>query len=71
MDLKAYLNLKKIEQKEFAKKIGVHPNTLNNYLRWRTTPTAEIIERIYKATGRKVKFKDIMKYWGSRKKNEI
>jgi DNA-binding transcriptional regulator YdaS (Cro superfamily) len=68
MDLKTYLKKYKIKNKEFAKTINVHPNTISNYLCWIKRPSSEIATRIELATKGKVKLKDLMNYWEMKEK---
>jgi len=69
MDLKTYLSMNHIECKEFASKIGVHPNTIYNYIHWRRKPALDVGRKIEKATRGKVKIDDLLTYWEMKKKH--
>lgn len=69
MDLKTYLELKRILLKDFAEIIGVSPATISNYLNWHRKPTLEIGRRIEKATKGKVTIDDLLSYWEAKKDN--
>jgi DNA-binding transcriptional regulator YdaS (Cro superfamily) len=68
MDYKEYMRFKKMTQKDFAKLIDVHPNTVKNWINWHTKPGLEHIKKIEEKTKGKIKFKDIMYYWEAKDK---
>ena len=60
MELKKYLKLNNISRREFAEKIGVSHSTIVNWCLGRTLPHADWIEKIFKASKKKVTRKDIL-----------
>jgi transcriptional regulator with XRE-family HTH domain len=68
MELRIYLESRRLSIKEFAKMIGVHANTLSNYLAYRRLPTLEIGRAIEKATKGKVTIDDLLACWEEKKK---
>ena len=54
MDLKSYLESRRISSKEFAEMIGVCANSISNYVLYKRLPTLEIGRSIEKATKGKV-----------------
>jgi transcriptional regulator with XRE-family HTH domain len=62
MYLPAYLELYSISQKDFAEKVGIHQSSLNNYLKGRRVPTAQICVRIEKASHDKVTIDELIKF---------
>lgn len=68
MDLKTYLFTHNIHKKAFAAGIGIHINTLNNWLNYRTSPKAHHIQLVEVATKRKVKLKDWQYFKEAQKK---
>ena len=67
MDLKTYLELKNISQKEFAEMIGVRASTISNYICKRRFPTLKIGAKIEKATRGNVSITDLL---GCKEKND-
>lgn len=63
MDLREYLDFKKMTHAEFAKIIHVSPVTLSNYLCGRRRPLIEIAVRIERATSGKVTLHDLLENW--------
>ena len=62
MYLPAYLELFHISQKDFCALIKIHQSTLNNYLKGRRTPTAEIRVLIEKATHGRVTIDELIEF---------
>lgn len=58
MKLEAYLTKNKISQTEFAALIGVTQVTVNRYVKGERFPAPEMIERILKASNKKVAVAD-------------
>jgi DNA-binding XRE family transcriptional regulator len=68
MDLKEYLETKGISNKDFAKSLGVHPNTITNYIHWHKKPDLTIALLIEKQTKGIVTIKDLYYYWEAKDK---
>ena len=58
MKLKDYLKKKKISCKEFARMLGVTPQTISNYNSGKSYPSRNTVKKIEKLTGGKVKQRD-------------
>ncbi len=51
MKLDAYLTLHGLSERDFARRVGVSQQAVNNYRRGRRVPAPAIMRRIYEATG--------------------
>lgn len=61
MDLKTFIELKSISQKEFADALGIAQSSLSNYLRGTRTVPLNVAVKIEEITKGKVKIKDLCK----------
>lgn len=70
MDFREYItDVEQVSIKGFASILGVHPNTLNNWLNGHFMPNAHMIGIIEEKTGGLVKYKDLMDLWEAKNKN--
>lgn len=63
MDLKTYLQSRRISNKEFAELIDVAPCSVSNYICKKRKPALEIAIRIEKATNGKVTVEELFTWW--------
>jgi transcriptional regulator with XRE-family HTH domain len=68
MDLREYLESRRLTQAEFARMVRITPVTLSYYLFGRRKPLLEIAMRIEKATNGKVTMQDMLDNWTNRRK---
>jgi DNA-binding transcriptional regulator YdaS (Cro superfamily) len=63
MKLETYLELTGLEKKQFAKLIGICPQSISNYLHLKRKPSLSIACRIEVATKGKVTVHDLWQFW--------
>lgn len=67
MQLLPYLEAINMDAKEFAKQIGVHPNTIYALCKYKHEPLITLAFKIEKATRGKVTAKELAQTWESMK----
>ena len=67
MFLKMYLLQNKISIRDFAKKVGVTPAAISNYVAFNRTPRLHIAKRIEIVTQGQVTIEDLMTYKEAKK----
>lgn len=70
MNIEEYLKRFNILQKEFARLVGVHQNSIINYKRGRRRPRADVCRRIERATQNRVRTDDLMRTYEEAQKNK-
>ena len=61
MELKLYLCINNLTNKEFARKIGINPNHLSNLIHKKWTPQLALAIRIHEATNSEVSYREMLK----------
>lgn len=73
MRLKRYVEIIKKQgttQSSFAKKAGISLPTLTNYINGLQRPTFKVMEKIRKASGEMVQYRDMFEAWIEREKEK-
>ena len=63
MNFTTFFSLSKMTRKEFAKKIGVHPATLNRYEKNIVQPSASVAKKIIEESNKMITLDDIVEPW--------